>query len=129
MNASNWNNNDQNTYSYLYQTAKPGVIRKEYDDIDSIKDFGIDAVYDSRKFPKNSRNSDVLYDFDSKNDWMEDSALRIYGWFLPPMTGPYIFYTSCDDICDLFISPNEMPTSKLKMVSQKDWSDHNEFDR
>jgi len=108
---------------------RPGVTLREYDDIRDIKEYGIDAVYDSRNFPRKSTKAEVLYNFDSKNSKHEDIALRIYGWFLPPLTGAYVFYTSCDDMCDLFVSPNENPMSKLKMVSQKDWSEHNEFDR
>ena len=110
-------------------TGRPGVTLREYDDIEDIKEYGIDAVYDSRNFPRKSTKAEVLFNFDSKNSRHEDTALRMYGWFLPPLTGAYVFYTSCDDMCDLFISPNENPMSKLKMVSQKDWSEHNEFDR
>ena len=89
----------------------------------------VEGGYKNWKFPSKPDQRDALYNYDSTNMLAEDFGQRIYGWFLPPLTGGYIFYTSCDDACDLFLSPNENPMTKLKLISQREWSDHNQFDK
>ena len=114
---------------YNIYLDKPGLIRELYGDIDGTKNGYIEGVYKNDKFPINPDLSEILYNFDSTNIKKEKFAQRVYGWFLPPMTGGYIFYTSCDDACDLFLSANDNPALKMKLVSQKEWSDHNQFDK
>ena len=98
-------------------------------DIDGIEDGYIEGVYKSKKFPNKPDKRDVRFNFDSSEIQSDGFAQRMYGWFLPPLTGGYIFYTSCDDVCDLFLSSGADPSVKLKLVSQKQWSDHNQFDK
>lgn len=105
------------------------MTREVYWDVENIEDGYLEGVYKSSKFPKKPDKRDVLYNFDSNTIQADAFAERLYGWFLPPLTGGYIFYTSCDDACDLFLSPNESPLLKLKLVSQREWSDHNQFDK
>ena len=105
------------------------MTRQLFWNVQNIDQYDMDAVYDSKNFPNKPDKTELLYSFDAPSMKKTNFAQRIFGWFLPPLTGAYIFYTSCDDICDLFVSPNEVPRLKLKMVSQKDWSEHNQFDR
>ena len=107
----------------------PGVTRELFYDIFDIENGYIEGLYKSERFPKKPDKLEVLYNFDSNTVQMDEFGQRIYGWFLPPLTGGYIFYTSCDDACDAFLSPNENPQMKLKIVSQREWSDHNQFDK
>jgi len=108
---------------------QPGVTREVYWEVADIMDGFIESVYKDPRFPTKPSRRDVLYNYDSTTIRADDFAQRIYGWFLPPLTGGYIFYTSCDDACDLFMSPNENPMTKLKLISQREWSEHNQFDK
>ena len=105
------------------------MTREVYWDVENIDDGYIEGVYKNPKFPAKPDKRDVLYNFDSNTIQADAFAERLYGWFLPPLTGGYIFYTSCDDSCDLFLSPSENPMMKLKLISQREWSDHNQFDK
>ena len=114
---------------YLLTIDKPGVVLQVYTSLNGIEDGYIEGVYKSTKFPGKPDRVDTRFNFDSSPSLEENIAQRLYGWFLPPLSGGYIFYTSCDDACDLFLSSNQQPALRLKLVSQKEWSNHNQFDK
>nr|XP_047124368.1 protein PF3D7_1417600 isoform X2 [Hydra vulgaris] len=99
----------------------------------NLKDVSIlqplDALYHSDKFPKQPSLKDVIDNFDAPTQVGYHYGQLLWGWFLAPMDGEYIFYSACDDACDIYLSPNERKDHIKKIIAQKQWSHHNEFDK
>ena len=53
---------------------------------------------------------------------------RLRSFFRAPETGNYIFQTSCDNTCQLWMSDNELPSRKRLIVDQKHYTSVNSFD-
>ena len=53
----------------------------------------------------------------------------MFGWFVAPADGEYTFFTACDDACDLYMSPDEGKDHIRRIVSQRRWSGHNQWDK
>ena len=51
----------------------------------------------------------------------DNYAGRIFGWFMPPSTGDYVFYVCSDDASFLLLSSDETPANKRKIASDPNW--------
>lgn len=60
--------------------------------------------------------------FAAPNDWANDYAARLSGWFVPPANGNYVFLLSSDDDSDLFLSTNDDPATKRLIAQQAGWN-------
>jgi hypothetical protein len=47
---------------------------------------------------------------------------RLKGWFVPPQTGNYVFYTDSDDNGALYLSTDSDPTHLRRIASESAWS-------
>ncbi|XP_047136223.1 uncharacterized protein LOC105847419 isoform X2 [Hydra vulgaris] len=52
---------------------------------------------------------------------------RIRGWFVSSQQGNHTFYTSCDDICQLYLSDDIDPLNAHLIISQSMWTTHNNW--
>lgn len=46
---------------------------------------------------------------------------RLYGWFMPPSTGDYVFYSTSDDASFLYLSSDENPANKRQIAAEPTW--------
>lgn len=104
------------------------MIREVYTDLPQDLN-GMAALNASPKFPDEPDARDSIEDFDAPFNIGDYYGQRIRGWFLPPQNGDYTFYSSCDDDCELFVSKDDDPMNKKMILSQEDWSTHNEWER
>ena len=88
----------------------------------------IRALYETTKYPNNPDLIDIIEDFDTPVNFADDYGQRIRGYFKPPETGLYQFFSSCDEICDLFLSVDEEPRHKGRLISQVQASRRGIFD-
>ena len=89
----------------------------------------LDALYRSHKFPNEPDSKEILDRFDAPTRIGYQYGQLIWGWFIAPLDGEYIFYTACDDACDLYMSPDEGKDHIRKIISQNRWSLHNQWDK
>ena len=82
----------------------------------------------SPHYPEKPDARSVLPAFDAPIRVGRDYGQRMYGWFLAPESGYYVFYTSCSDSCELYMSADEQEINKKKIISQMAASSHNQFD-
>lgn len=47
---------------------------------------------------------------------------RVFGWFVPPTTGNYVFFTSSDDGSNIYLSTDETPANKKLIAQEGGWS-------
>ena len=89
----------------------------------------LDALYRSHKFPNEPDSKEILDRFDAPTHVGYLYGMLVWGWFIAPLDGEYIFYTACDDACDLYMSPDEGKDHIRKIISQNRWSLHNQWDK
>ena len=109
------------------------TIPEKYDEEIGVKRMGpqraLDALYRSHKFPNEPDSKEILDRFDAPTRVGYQYGQLIWGWFIAPIDGEYIFYTACDDACDVYMSPDEGKDHIRKIVSQNRWSLHNQWDK
>jgi hypothetical protein len=67
--------------------------------------------------------------FASPRDVGDEYGLRMRGLLIPPATGDYTFWISCDDFGALFLSSDNTPENRQKIASVNGWTHPEEWDR
>ncbi|MGC8888286.1 MAG: immunoglobulin domain-containing protein, partial [Verrucomicrobiia bacterium] len=66
---------------------------------------------------------------DDRGNSEDNVGGKIFGWFVPPVTGNYQFFTAGDDENILFMSTDADPLNKRQIATQTDWGNfRNYFD-
>ena len=60
--------------------------------------------------------------FDAPQGVDDDYAQRLSGWFVPAVTGDYVFFVSSDDNGELWLSTDENPANKKLIARETAWS-------
>jgi hypothetical protein len=66
-------------------------------------------------------NIEFLGAFNDNADLPGSAGERIYGWFMPPVTGNYIFFEASDDTSTLWLSTNSSPSNVFQIAQNQDW--------
>ena len=69
-----------------------------------------------------STDSGYISSFETVSGFADNYANRISGFFIPPVTGAYVFFVSSDDQSDLFVSTDDKPANKLLVAQETGWS-------
>ncbi len=56
------------------------------------------------------------------NAFADQYVNQITGWFMPPATDDYVFFTNSDDPSALYLSPDDDPANKLLIAQQINWA-------
>jgi Big-like domain-containing protein/Ig-like domain-containing protein len=54
-------------------------------------------------------------------------GVRVRATLVPPVTGSYVFATSSDDGCEVYLSTNDDPASKVLIAREPEWAGYREF--
>jgi len=87
---------------------------------------GLDGLQNDPRFP-DSPDFVTLepaweYGPDGSNESGSDYGNQLVGWFVPPETGNYIFFTNSDDPSNLYLSTDDDPANKLWIAQEAGWS-------
>jgi hypothetical protein len=52
----------------------------------------------------------------------DNYAQRVSGFFIPPVTTNYVFFTDSDDENNLYLSPDDQPNHKVLIAQQPNWA-------
>ena len=88
----------------------------------------INNLRSSLIYPKVSSYYNIITLFDTPLN-LANYCQRIRGWFVTPLKGNHTFYTSCDDICQFYISDDNDPSDTKLLISQTTWTGHNKWNR
>lgn len=72
-------------------------------------------------------NVQYLQTLDDQQDLQGNSAERIHGYFIPPVTGDYIFFLASDDSSSLWLSTDTDPANAHEIAQNQDWMYHNDW--
>lgn len=59
----------------------------------------------------------------------DNYGARIRGYITAPTTGSYTFWIAGDDDCELYLSTNDQPSSKIKIASVVGWTNSREWNK
>lgn len=60
--------------------------------------------------------------FEAAYNFADNYANKISGYFLPPVTGDFVFFINGDDDSDLFLSTDDTPANKKLIAQEAGWS-------
>src|ERR1043165_7672301 len=60
--------------------------------------------------------------FEAGTNFADNYVNRIFGYFIPPTTGDYVFFIASDDDSDLFLSTDADPANKKLIAQEAGWS-------
>jgi len=69
-----------------------------------------------------SDKNGLIPSFEAGTNFAESYVNRIYGYFIPPTTGDYVFFIAADDDSDLFLSTDADPANKHLIAQEAGWS-------
>lgn len=70
------------------------------------------------KYPGNVDVTVYYTNFNSRSGFADNYGLRMWGWFVPPTNGNYVFYVRSDDYSEVWMSPNDDPAQKFLIAMQ-----------
>lgn len=92
-----------------------GLYRSLWTDLS--KD-GIEGMTSLKSYPNNPEASLYVQKFATPHDNGMRYGQRVYGYFVPPESGNYIFGTSCTDECKLLLSKTDKEEKKEEIISR-----------
>ncbi|XP_065653883.1 uncharacterized protein LOC136071939 isoform X2 [Hydra vulgaris] len=103
-----------------FKPSNSYLIRDVYKNISN--ELEINSLETNPKYPNSPDTIEFTESFDCPNYTSINYGQRIYGWIQVTQTGSYRFYSSCKSACELYISLDENPTNKSRIVNQKNSS-------
>ncbi len=104
-----------------------GVIQREY--WDEVSGSGINALTKHKQFPDKPTGSGLLTRFEGPVNWKDQYGSRIRGYIHPPATGNYVFSMAADDHAELWLSSNETPSDKKRIIQLDRWTPSRNWDK
>ena len=111
-----------------FSVARSGIVREIYKGLGD-KSENLYGLVTSKRYPESPDVRSVLQTFDAPENTGKDYGQRLYGWFRAPEKGNYVFYSSCSDSCELYLSNDDNPKNKRRIISQMEGSRHNDFEK
>lgn len=110
----------------LGESGVRGLILREI-----WKNIGGDKVADLVNNPRFKEAPDLSHRVGGLDSWsMGDSyGTRFRGWIFPPLSGNYVFWLASDDNSELWLSDNESPGDKKKILAHNGAVGHREWGR
>lgn len=113
-------NSSTGTVTVLAATEYPGQLK--YQAWSGLNRSRILAGDYAQANPTRARDS-----FEAPWDWSNNYGARLSGYFIPPVTGNYVFFVCSDDDSDLFISTNSSPANLRLVAHETAWSGRNNW--
>ena len=102
----------------------PGAVLHKF--WDASTGNNIDALLSDPRFPDSPTLVTIEprweYGPDGSNESGSNYANQLSGWFIPPQTGNYIFFTNSDDPSNLYLSTDDNPENKKLIAQEAGWS-------
>ncbi|MBC8135941.1 MAG: DNRLRE domain-containing protein, partial [Fibrella sp.] len=75
------------------------------------------------------QTSGTLTSLETGTNIADNYGVRLRGFIHPPTTGNYTFWIAGDDNCELWLSTNDQPGSKVKIASVSSWTNSREWNK
>jgi len=109
-----------------FPTGVGSITRQVYN---GIVGNDISTMTSLVNYPALPDQTETLFEFDSPPTGNINYGDRIYGKLTVPVSGPYSFWVSGDDDCELWVSSDGSPANKLLRASLTGWTGYQQFDK
>ncbi len=75
------------------------------------------------------QTSDTLTSLEIASNAGDNYGTRVRGYITAPTTGNYTFWVAGDDNCELWLSTNDQPGSKVRIANVPDWTNSREWNK
>ena len=86
----------------------------------------IDALLNDPRFPNAPSwvTIEPMWEYGpgGNNESGSNYGNQLVGWFIPPQTGNFVFFTNSDDPSNLYLSPDDNPENKRLIAQEASWS-------
>ena len=103
-----------------------GVIRRDY--WLNVAGSGIEDLTSHKDFPAKPTGTELLTRFEGPVNGEEHYGAKFYGYVHPPQTGDYTFWIAADDQAELWLSTNESPRQKQRILKLDRWTRTRDWD-
>lgn len=106
-----------------------GVVahRITHDRWDGIAGTTTDIVTGLPTYPDRPSFTAALPRFEIPPDIADNYGGRIYGLFIPPLDGSYLFFNSSDDQSQLFLSLDAIPSNAMQIAREPNWNGSRQY--
>ncbi|XP_032227275.2 uncharacterized protein LOC5503106 isoform X2 [Nematostella vectensis] len=111
-NAASMAKEDSTTFNRDIK-RRPGLVLERWDGLDG---YDIKNLVQSSRFPTLPNYLGYTDAYTEPPDWGDSYGSRIRGYFVPPLTGDYIFQLASDAQGQLYISTDENPKRKVMIA-------------
>jgi hypothetical protein len=112
------------TMSFTTLVFSPGFAKKEYYQGWSGGAGSVDAFIAAQRAGTTPITRECFINLWEMNtaDEYENYGGRIFGFFVPPVSGAYVFYFASDDYGRLFLSTDSSPANLVEIAREPVWS-------
>lgn len=103
-----------------------GVIRRDH--WKGVSGSGIDALKKFKDYPNKPTKTSLLTRFEGPVNGPNGYGSRIRGYLHPPQTGDYTFWVAADDHAELWLSSDDTPGKKKRIVALNRWTPSRDWD-
>jgi hypothetical protein len=114
-------NTAKDVYTFILATGT--ALEKKWENISANN---IAGLTNDTRFPANPSSVHTVTSWEwPPNGANEDGSNygnTIEGWFIPPTTGDYVFFTCSDDPSALYLSTDDSPANKHLIAAEPSWN-------
>ncbi len=101
-----------------------GLTLKRYMNIGGVN---VSDLTGNGAFPNNPTDTSYPIKMEIPTDAADNYGWWMYGLYIAPATGNYVFRTSSDDASQVWLSTDENPANKVKVSEQGGWNGSREY--
>ena len=102
-----------------------GVLMEVWKNIGGNK---VDDLRNHKRFGEAPSTFEIINSFKGAPRG-DNSGVRYRAYLTPPQDGDYLFQICGDDACELWLSTDENPAKRVRICTQKDYADENQFNK
>jgi hypothetical protein len=73
--------------------------------------------------------TDTWWSFEAPTNWADNYGTRMRGYITAPATGDYTFWIAGENNCELLLSLNDNPATKVRIGLVSEWTDSRQWDK
>lgn len=111
------------------QTEYRGVRREIWEGLNG--GWYLEHLTTDKRFPKSPTSVEILRTLTPPRNDDNYYGQRLQAYFIPPVSGNFTFYATCDSECAFYLSFDERPGNKKELIriDQKHRTGYDQWDR
>lgn len=125
------NDNDEGsrskTFEWLVFGEGLGGIRRDW--WTGIGGTAVTALTNNANYPDNPSGTDIIGQFETPTNILDNYGTRVHGYLVPTQTGDYTFWIASDDGGELWLSTDDDPANRQLIASVPGWASPRQWNK